>query len=694
MKYRIIHELPRRIRLNCGRYTLSPGRAAAVEQLLLAMEGVKTARVASITGSLVFTLEPSRRQSVLDALQNLDLAALPETQAHTEEGEFQNKLLGIVSRRILTRYFFPPPLRLLYTWGQALGFIKKGLGALARGALNVDVLDAAAVSVPLLRGQADTAGSIMFMLSLGGVLEEYTHKKSKAALADSFSLNIDSAWKKTDQGEVSTPVARIVPGDIIVVRSGAMIPLDGEVYQGEAMVCQASLTGEPLPALKRRGNAVYAGTVVVEGELTVTVTSRSDETRIGKIITIIDESEGLKARIQDRAEKLADSIVPFSFAGAALAFALTGNAAKAIAFLMVDYSCAIKLAMPIAVLSAMREAAQRRVFVKGGKFLEAIALADTIIFDKTGTLTEARPVIVKVVPAAEKSWDQVLSMAACLEEHFPHSVAAAVVRQAEKENLKHREEHSELEYVVAHGVAAYYAKARVVLGSYHFVFEDEKTSLTQTEKDLIERETQGCSAIYLAQEGRLLGFICFADPPREEAVPVIAELKALGLSRIVMITGDNEAAARSIAGKLGLTEYYAEVLPREKSDLVRRYKAEGHTVIMVGDGINDAPALAAADAGIAMAGGCDLAREVADVVLLSADLRSLCRIIQIGKGLLSRISGNYRKILLTNSALLALSLAGTISPGSSALCHNVSTFLISAASGRPYLDEPEDEASA
>ncbi|MDR2053962.1 MAG: heavy metal translocating P-type ATPase [Treponema sp.] len=690
MEYRIIHELPRRLRLNCGRYAFNPEQAAAAEQFLLALEGVKAAKVSSVTGSLLLVFEASQRQAVLDRIRELDPSSLPQAaSSHSAEGEFQNKLLGIAGLRILTRYFLPPSLRTVYTGLKALGFVKKGLAALLRGSLNVDVLDAAAVSVSLMQGQTDTAGSIMFMLSLGEVLEEYTHKKSRAALADSFSFNIDSVWKKTDAGETAVPVSRIVPGDRIVVRSGAMIPLDGEVYRGEAMVCQASLTGEPLPVMKRDGNAVYAGTVVEEGELIITVSSRPDETRIGKIISIIDESEGLKAEVQSRAEKLADSIVPFSFAGAALAFALTGNITKAIAFLLVDYSCAIKLAMPIAVLSAMREAAQRRIFVKGGKFLEALATADTVIFDKTGTLTEARPVIVKVVPAADKSRDQVLSMAACLEEHFPHSVAAAVVRQAEKEGLKHREDHSELEYVVAHGVAAYYAKARVVLGSYHFVFEDEKTGLSPEEKALIERETEGCSAIYLAQEGRLQGIICFTDPPRKDAAPLIAELKALGLSRIVMITGDNGAAARSMAGKLGIDEYYAEVLPQEKNGLVKRIRAEGRTVVMVGDGINDAPALAAADTGVAMINGCDLAREVADVVLLSADLRSLCRIIRIGRGLISRISGNYRKILITNSALLALSLAGIISPGASALFHNASTFLISAASSRPYL--PEDE---
>jgi heavy metal translocating P-type ATPase len=525
------------------------------------------------------------------------------------------------------------------------------------------------------------------MLSLGELLEEYTHKKSRAALADSFSLNIDSVWKKTEAGETATPLARILPGDLIVVRSGAMIPLDGEVRRGEGMVCQASLTGEPLPVLKRIGNAVYAGTVVEEGELLITVTSRPDETRIGKLISMIDQSEALKARIQARAEKLADSIVPLSFAGAALTFFLTGDISRAVAFLMVDYSCAIRLSMPIAVLSALQEAARWRLFVKGGKFLEAAALADTVIFDKTGTLTEARPVIAKVIPLAGMSREEVLSMAACLEEHFPHSVAAAVVRQAEKENLKHREEHSELEYVVAHGVAAYYAKARVILGSYHFVFEDEKTRLSPGERDLIEGETAGYSAIYLAREGRLLGLICFTDPPRQDAPGLIAELRALGLSRIVMITGDNDAAARSIAGELGLTEYHAGVLPKTKSDLIRQYKAGGHTVIMVGDGINDAPALAAADAGIAMINGCDLAREVADVVLLSGDLGSLCRFIRIGRGLMSRISGNYRKILVTNSALLILSLAELIKPGSSALLHNISTFLLSLRSSRPYLSD-------
>jgi heavy metal translocating P-type ATPase len=690
MNYRIIHELPRRIRLCCGRDVLSPGQAAGVEQFLLALAEVKAARVSSVTGSVLITLDPARKQDILEKLDGLDLAALPEAAgSYATDGEFQNRFINTVGLRLVTRYMLPRPLRLAYTWLRAAGFIKKGLVALSGGSLTVNVLDAAAVSVSLAQGAADTAGSIMFMLSLGEVLEDYTHKKSKAALANSFSMNIDSAWKKTEAGEVSVPVSRIVPGDRIVVRNGAMIPLDGEVDQGEGMVCQASLTGEPLPVLKRPGNAVYAGTVVEEGELIITVRSAADESRIGKIISIIDESEGLKAGIQSRAEKLADSIVPISFAGAALTFILTGNVTKAIAFLMVDYSCAIKLAMPIAVLSAMREAAQRQVFVKGGKFLEAAALADTVVFDKTGTLTEAKPAIVKVIPAAGKSREQVLSMAACLEEHFPHTVAAAVVRQAEQENLKHREEHSRLEYVVAHGVAAYYAEARTVLGSYHFVFEDEKTVLTPRETALIEKETEGYSAIYLAQEGKLQGIICFTDPPREDAPQVIAELKSQGISRIVMITGDNEAAARRIAGELGITEYYAEVLPQEKSSLIKRIKEGGHTVIMVGDGINDAPALAAADAGVAMRSGCDLAREVADLLLLSSDLGSLCRVIRISRGLIDRISGNYRKILLTNSALLALSFAGVLSPGSSALFHNVSTFLISAASGRPYLRENE-----
>jgi heavy metal translocating P-type ATPase len=639
---------------------------------------------------MLLTLAPSKKQAALDALRGLDPSSLQgAADPHAAEGEFQNKLLGLIGRRLVMRCLLPPPLRWAYTWLRAGGFIKRGLGALAGGKLNVHTLDAAAVFASLAQGQPETAASIMFMLSLGEALEDYTRKKSRAALADSFSLNVDAVWKKTEEGEFSVPVRSLVPGDRILVRRGGMIALDGEVYEGEGMVCQASLTGEPLPVLKRAGNAVFAGTVVEEGELLITVKSSAGESRIGKIISIIDESEKLKARIQSRAEKLADSIVPASFAGAALTLALTGDVTKAVAFLMVDYSCAIKLAMPIAVLSAMREAAQRRIFVKGGKFLEALALADTVVFDKTGTLTEAKPAIVKVVPVAQKSRDQVLSMAACLEEHFPHGVAAAVVRQAEKENLKHREEHSRLEYVVAHGVAAYYAQARVILGSYHFVFEDEKTLLSEEEKALIKRETSGYSAIYLAQEGRLQGIICFTDPPRKEAARVIAGLRALGIPRIVMITGDNEAAAGNMAGELGITEYYAEVLPREKSRLVTQIKAGGHTVIMVGDGINDAPALAAADAGITMESGCDLAREVADLVLLSPGLWGLCRIIRIGRGLISRISGNYRNILLGNSAFLGLSLGGIISPGTSAALHNLFTFLISVLSSRPYL--PEDE---
>ncbi|MDR1893088.1 MAG: heavy metal translocating P-type ATPase [Spirochaetales bacterium] len=689
MDYRIIHELPRRIRIDCGR-ALSPGGAAALASFLLGLEGVETVQASSLTGRLLITLDPPAKGGVLDKLGRLELSALPvSSQApygDTEE-EFQNKLFSLVTRRIFTRFFLPPSLGLLYTGFQALGFIGKGLKALARGALTVEVLDAAAVSVSLAQGQSVTAGSIMFMLGLGEVLEDYTHKRSRAALADSFSLNIDTVWRRKDGEDQEVPIGSIRPGDLILVRSGAMIPLDGEVFEGEALVCQASLTGEPLPVLKRGGNAVYAGTVVEEGELVITASTLADETRIGKIISIIDESEGLKAKIQGRAERLADSIVPFSFAGAAITLGLTGRLSKAIAFLMVDYSCAIKLAMPIAVLSAMGESARRRILVKGGKFLEAAALADTVIFDKTGTLTEARPVIVKVVPTEGQSRREVLSMAACLEDHFPHSVAEAVVRQADQENLKHREEHSKLEYVVAHGVAACYAESRVVLGSYHFVFEDEKTLLTETEKELIERETEGYSAIYLAKEGRLLGIIAFTDPPRRDASSVIGELKSLGISRIVMITGDNRAAAGKIAGELGITEYYAEVLPQDKSRLVKEYKARGSTVIMVGDGINDAPALAASDAGIAMINGCDLAREAADVVLLSSNLGSLCHIIRIGRGLLSRISGNYRKILLVNSSLLALSLGGIISPGTSALLHNLSTFLLSSASSRPYLPD-------
>jgi heavy metal translocating P-type ATPase len=692
MKYKIIHELPGRLRLSCGRYALSPAKTAAIEQFLLAIDGVKTARVSSITGNILFNFEPKVKTGILDRLDGLNLAALPDPAFfHDLEGNFQNKLFGLVSFHLITRYLLPPPVRMMYTCGRALRFIGKGLRALVSGRLSVEVLDAAAVTASIVQdaGSGSAGSMIMFMLTLSEILEEYTHKKSKDALAASFSLNIDFVWKKTDAGEVSVPISQIALGDLILVRSGAMIPLDGEIFKGEGLVCQASLTGEPLPVLKREGNAVFAGTVVEEGELTIKVTSRPDETRIEKIVSIIDESEGLKSKMQNRAERLADSIVPFSFAGAALAMLLTGSVNKALAFLMVDYSCAIKLSIPIAVLSAMREAALRRVFVKGGKFLEAIAKADTIIFDKTGTLTEAKPSIAKVVPIAGENREKVLSMAACLEEHFPHSVANAVVRQAESENIKHREEHSKLEYVVAHGVAAYYAKSRVVLGSYHFVFEDEKTSLSPTEKAWIEKETEGYSAIYLAREGKLLGIICFTDPPRKDAAALIAELRKLGLSKIVMITGDNDAAARLIAKKIGIDEYHAEVLPQTKSDLVKQYRDKGHTVIMVGDGINDAPALAAANAGIAMTNGCDLAREIADLVLLSDNLSTLCGIIEISKGLVARISKNYRNIMLINTTLLALSIGGAINPETSALIHNLSTFMISASSSRPYL--PDDE---
>ncbi|MDR0383305.1 MAG: heavy metal translocating P-type ATPase [Spirochaetaceae bacterium] len=692
MNYKIIHELPGRMRLSCGRYSLSPVRAAALEQFLLAIDGVKMAHVSQVTGNVLVNSRHGEEAAVLKQLDDLDLASLPDPAFfHNLEGNFQNKLFNLVVTHFVTRYLFPPPLRALYTRIKALRFVGKGLSALASGRLSVEVLDAAAVTASIAQDTDESgAGSmIMFMLTLSEILEEYTRKKSRNALAASFSINIDSVWKKTPDGEVSVPLRQVVPGDLILTRSGTMIPLDGEVSTGEALVCQASLTGEPLPVLKRIGNAVFAGTVVEEGELVIKVISRPDESRVEKIVAIIEESEGLKAKIQNQAEKLADSIVPFSFAGAVLTMLLTGSVNKALSFLMVDYSCAIKLSIPIAVLSAMREAARRRIFVKGGKFLEAVANADTIIFDKTGTLTEAKPSIAKVIPAAGQKREKILSMAACLEEHFPHSVANAVVKQAEAENLKHREEHSKLEYVVAHGVAAYYANARVVLGSYHFVFEDEKTALSPEEKAWIEKETEGYSAIYLAREGKLLGLICFTDPPRQDAAPLIAELRKLGISKIVMLTGDNEAAARMIAEELGLDEYHANVLPQTKSALVKKYRDEGRVVIMVGDGINDAPALAAADAGIAMTNGCDLAREVADLVLLSDDLRSLCRVIELSKKLLTRISDNYRKIMLVNTSLLALSLGGAIGAETSALVHNLSTFMLSVSSGRPYLSEDE-----
>lgn len=691
MRFTIAHEVSGRMRICCGRWAFSAERATAVAQAVSGIHGVRSARASSITGSIVVTYDAPYRATVLGGIRQLEIEALPAVSGISTQAldiQFERKVMALTAVRLVTRYLLPAPLRAAYTLLRAAPLLKKGIAAVLGGRLNMDALDASAVGVAMATGNMKSAGAILFMLSLSDCLQDYTHRKSKDILADSLAVHVDSVWRATDDGEQLTPMDAVRIGDRLVVRSGAMIPLDGQVVSGEAMVCQASLTGENLPVRRAQGDSVYAGTVVEEGMLVFEVSSLRDDTRINKIISIIDSSEAAKAQLQSRAERMADSIVPLNFLGAAVVFLLTGNLMKGISFLMVDYSCAIKLSTPIAVLSAMREAAERRAFVKGGRYLEALAQADTIVFDKTGTLTQAQPMVCKVVPLTDKSREETLKIAACLEEHFPHSVAAAIVRQAEAENLLHREEHGELEYVVAHGVVAYYGKQRAIIGSRHFVFEDEGIPLTAKNRKIIEKETEGVSAIYLALDGKLLGFITIEDPVRQDAAAVIASLRALGIEHTVMLTGDSESAAGRVAGILGIDTYYAEVLPSEKSELIEKLRSEGHTVIMVGDGINDSPALAKADVGVAMMEGCDLAREVADVVLLSRQLDNLVHLRRLSTRLVGRISTNFKRIIGINTGLIALSLFGVITPGTSALLHNAATFAISAASTRPLLPEP------
>lgn len=595
----------------------------------------------------------------------------------------------MIGRRLLGKWFLPMPIRNAITLYRAIKYIWNGLDSLTSFRVDVALLDGAAVTGALLQGQYDPASSMMFLLSISDELEHYTVQKAKSTLKDSLALNIDTVWLVDDDGEEKqVPAMDIDKGDRIKVRMGDVVPVDGKVVDGEGMVNEASMTGEPLAVHKTNGKTVHAGTVMEEGNIVVEVYSMNKETRLNKIIDLIENSEDLKAETQGKAERLADSIVPYSFLATALTYLITRNASKALSVLMVDFSCAIKLTTPLSVISAMREASDNRMMVKGGKFLEHYANADTIVFDKTGTLTNATPKVVDVIPMSRRyKRDEILRMAACIEEHFAHSIATSIVNQAAEEGLKHDEDHSEVEYIVAHGIVTEYDGKRAVIGSRHFLFDDEKIKLTKTQEKKIEKEAAEHSVVYLAIDGKLEGLICIDDPVREEAKYVIEELKSLGIENVIMLTGDGESGAKAGAKSLGITQYRSQVLPEDKSRIVEELKAEGKTVIMVGDGINDSPALAAADVSVSMKHSSDIAREVADISLLSDDLYDLVTLRKLSVGMLDKINTNYRNILVFNGSLLVLGVMGLIQPATSSMLHNLSTMIFGAMSTKSVLSD-------
>lgn len=614
---------------------------------------------------------------------------LVESSGRELNKEYQEKLISKVIYHFGRKWFLPAPIRNAYTAVVSVKYIWKGIRTLAKGKIEVPVLDATAIGVSMLRGDYGTASSVMFLLGVGELLEEWTHKKSVGDLARSMSLNVGKVWLKKDGQEILVPSEKIVSGDEIVVHMGNLVPFDGEVSDGEGMVNQASLTGESVPVRRTLGSVVYAGTVLEEGELTILVKQTGGSSRYEKITAMIEESEKLKSGLESKAEHLADRLVPYSLGGTALTYLLTRNATKALSILMVDFSCALKLAMPISVLSAIREANQHKITVKGGKFLEAVADADTIVFDKTGTLTKAQPTVAEVVSFSEtKNPDELLRIAACLEEHFPHSMAKAVVDAAREKHLDHEEMHSKVEYIVAHGISTTIEGKKAVIGSYHFVFEDENSVIPKGMEEKFSRLPAEYSHLYLAIEGVLAAVICIEDPLRPEAAEIVRQLKKAGLKKIVMMTGDSERTAKAIAKKVGVDEYYAEVLPEDKANFVEKEKAEGRKVIMIGDGINDSPALSAADVGIAISEGAEIAREIADITVAADDLAEILVLRMLSNRLMKRIHRNYRFIVTFNAGLILLGVGGILQPTTSALLHNTSTLYIGLKSMGNLLDEP------
>ena len=693
----ILHECPGRLRIHAVAPAMSLRQADILEAYLKKTSGVEGVKVYDRTGDAVIRYTGSR-EPVLRALSVFSYdkaeALAPEHSSRELNREFEDKLVFTVLRRAGSKLFLPMSIRTFIAVFRSIKYIKAGLSALLHGHLAVSVLDATAVTVSMLRSDFETASSVMFMLNLGEILEDWTHKKSVADLAGAMSLNVDKVWLKTADSEVLVPIGDVKAGDCIVVRTGGMIPLDGKVDSGEATVNQASITGESLPVPKSAGSYVYAGTVVEEGEFVVRVEKAVGGGRYDRIVKMIEESEKLKSTAEDRASRLADRLVPYTLGGTALVWLFTRNITKTLAVLMVDFSCALKLAMPIAVLSAMRESNARHMSVKGGRFLEAVAKADTIVFDKTGTLTYAQPRVAEVVTFGGRREDDMLRLAACLEEHYPHSLANAVVEEARVRGLNHEEYHSSVEYVVAHGISSTVEGKKVIIGSYHFVFEDEGCRVPEGDEEKFDGLSDAYSHLYLAISGELAAVVCISDPLRAEAADAVRALHEQGIAHIVMMTGDNEKTAAAVARAVGVDEYHAGVLPEDKAAYIRARRAGGHTVIMIGDGVNDTPALSEADAGIAINTGAAIAREIADITISSQDLFELVTLRRLSEALMGRIDRNYRFIVSFNLMLIILGVTGVIQPTLSALLHNMSTLGISLRSMTNLLPENTEQNNA
>lgn len=692
MKFIIKHEIPGRIRVHMVQPKMTFEEADILLYYLVNLENVTKAKVYERTQDAVIYYEKERRE-IIKALQKFgyDRGTVPEGltehSGRQMNAEYQEKLLMKVVMRFGGKLLIPAPVRAVWTGVRSLKYLQQGIASLKKGRLEVAALDATAIGVSILRRDMNTASSIMFMLGIGELLEEWTHKKSVGDLARDMSLNVGKVWLLREEQEILVPAKQIEPEDLVVVRMGNVIPFDGVVSGGEAMVNQASMTGEAVPVKKTAESYVYAGTVVEEGELIICVKAVSRATRFEKIVTMIEESEKLKSNLESHAEHLADQLVPYTLAGTILTWLLTRNVTKALAVLMVDFSCALKLAIPISVLSAIREAGAHNITVKGGKYMEAAANATTIVFDKTGTLTEARPTVRKVVSFCEQSEDELLRMAACLEEHFPHSMAKAVVEAARKRGLEHEEMHSKVNYIVAHGISTTIEGKRVVIGSHHFVFEDEKCSVREPWIRQFETLPEECSLLYLAIEHELAAVVCIEDPLRKEAADVVRALKATGLEKVVMMTGDSEKTAASVARRVGVDAYYSEVLPEDKAKFVEQERASGRTVIMIGDGINDSPALSAANVGIAIRDGAQIAQEIADITISAENLWEIVMLRRLSEALMRRIQKNYRSIVGINATLILLGVTGILQPTTSALLHNMSTLTISLTNMKNLLDE-------
>ena len=690
MRFKIEHEIRGRVRLHICQKRMTCRQSDQLEYFLTNLEGVTAAKVVERNQDAVISFS-GNREEILKAVQGFsyEKAEAPESYLQNSgremNGEYWEKMVNHVVLHYGKKIFLPLPIRTFLTTLKSVKYIWKGVCTLAKCRIEVPVLDATAIGVSILRGDFSTASSVMFLLGFGEILEDWTHKKSVDDLARSMSLNVSKVWLVTDDTEVQVGTDTIKPGDRVRIHMGTVIPFDGVVTDGEATVNEASLTGESMPVAKHTESYVYAGTVLEEGELTIRVKETSGSTKFEKIVTMIEETEKLKSAVESKAEHLADSLVPYTLAGTALTYALTRNVTKALSILMVDFSCALKLAMPISVLAAIREANAHHITVKGGKFMEAVAEADTIVFDKTGTLTKAQPTVADVVSFNGDSKENLLRLAACMEEHFPHSMAKAVMDAAKERGLTHEEMHSKVEYIVAHGISTTVNGRKAIIGSHHFVFEDEKCAIPTGKEEIFKNLPEEYSHLYLGIEGELAAVICIEDPLRPEGPEVIKALRKAGFTQIVMMTGDSDRTAKAIAAKVGVDKYYSEVLPEDKAKFVEEAKAQGRKVLMVGDGINDSPALSAADVGIAISDGAELAREIADITIGADDLSVMVTLKEISNGLMDKIHKNYRRIVGINGSLIALGVTGVIQPTMSALLHNTSTLLIGMDSMKSVL---------